>query len=130
MGRFPLSVGALVRVAFGALAILWASPLAAQFFSPGELTTSHQSLEGDAVTAVGPAAGPARSSLAPPRASASRPFARFRNSSSYFTRSRSPTFAPFAVSGLLVPAEQRPPFQLTGGGDVTFTLEWQAYLGG
>jgi hypothetical protein len=48
MGRFPLSVGALVRVAFGALAILWASPLAAQFFSPGELTTSHQSLEGDA----------------------------------------------------------------------------------
>jgi len=37
---------------------------------------------------------------------------------------------PFAVSGLLLPAEQRPPFQLTGGGDVTFTLEWQAYLGG
>jgi hypothetical protein len=37
---------------------------------------------------------------------------------------------PFALSGLLLPAEQRPPFQLTGGGDVTFTLEWQAYLGG
>jgi len=37
---------------------------------------------------------------------------------------------PFAVSGLLSPAEQRPSFQLTGGGDVTFTLEWQAYLGG
>ena len=37
---------------------------------------------------------------------------------------------PFTVSGLLLPAEQRPPFQLTGGGDVTFTLEWQAYIGG
>ena len=37
---------------------------------------------------------------------------------------------PFALSGLLLPASQRPAFQLTGGGDVTFTLEWQAYLGG
>jgi len=28
---------------------------------------------------------------------------------------------PFALSGLLLPASQRPAFQLTGGGDVTFT---------
>jgi hypothetical protein len=37
---------------------------------------------------------------------------------------------PFAVGGLLGLPSQRPPFQLTGGGDVTFTLDWQTYLGG
>ena len=38
---------------------------------------------------------------------------------------------PFALSGLLLPGTPASiPFQLTGGGDVTFTLEWQAYIGG
>jgi hypothetical protein len=37
---------------------------------------------------------------------------------------------PFEVGGLLTPAEQRPGFQLTGGGDVTFTLQWQPFIGG
>lgn len=38
---------------------------------------------------------------------------------------------PFALSGGLLPATPASiPFQLTGGGDVTFTLEWQASIGG
>jgi len=38
---------------------------------------------------------------------------------------------PFALSGGLLPATPASiPFQLTGGGDVTFTLEWQPFIGG
>ena len=50
MGSVPLSARALLRAARCLLSfcLLWAAPLNAQFFSPGELATSHQSLEGDA----------------------------------------------------------------------------------
>ena len=37
---------------------------------------------------------------------------------------------PFAASGGLAREYPFPPFQLTGGGDVTFTLEWQPAIGG
>ena len=47
MGRVALSAWALVRAALCVFAIIWAEPASAQFFSPGELTSSHQSLEGD-----------------------------------------------------------------------------------
>lgn len=37
---------------------------------------------------------------------------------------------PFAASGLLLRGYPLPPLQLTGRGEVTFTLEWQTAIGG
>jgi len=45
--RWPLRA-ALYAAVYFSLALLWTGPLHAQFFSPGELSKSHASLEGDA----------------------------------------------------------------------------------
>ena len=48
MGSVPLSARALVVAALCILSMVWAAPLSAQFFTPGELAKSHRGLEGDA----------------------------------------------------------------------------------
>jgi hypothetical protein len=47
MGVVPLTLRWILHAAL-AIALLWTLPLHAQFFSPGELSKSHASLEGDA----------------------------------------------------------------------------------